>query len=121
VQLLGLLLAEGAILLLPLDVGNNAGVVGCGVWNNNCGGLNLIIVWEIVYCIIVGLLVVVFPFFIFYYEASDEGMSAEEESGGSFIKRLCSFKDMKRSCMSAFCYTLVTVGIVAIILGLSYK
>lgn len=119
--LLGLLLAEGTILLLPLDVGNNAGVTGCGVWNNNCGGLDIILVWQIVYCMIFGLIVVVFPFFIFYYEASDEGMSAEEESGGSFFARLCSFKDMKRSLLSACCYTLITVVICALIVGLSYR
>ena len=73
-MLLGLLLAECTILLLPLDVGNRAGVIGCGYWNNGCGGLNLTIVWQIIYGCIAGLVIVVFPFFIFYYEADDEGM-----------------------------------------------
>lgn len=48
--------------------------MGCGFWNNNCGGLDLTLVWQIVYCMIAGLVVVIFPFFIFYYEADDEGM-----------------------------------------------
>lgn len=66
--------------------GNRAGVVGCGFWNDDCGGLNLALVWQIVYCIIFGLVVVIFPFFIFFYEADDEGLAAEDAaraSGGS--------------------------------------
>lgn len=120
-QLLGLLLAECTILMLPLDVGNNAGVLGCGAWNNNCGGLDLIAAWEVIYCIIAGLLVIVFPFFIFYYEADDEGMTADEEAAGSFVGRLCNFKNVKKSCASASIYTVVTFGICALIVGLSYK
>lgn len=121
VQILGLLLAECTILLLPLDVGNNAGVLGCGVWNNDCGSLDLIAVWEIVYCMIAGLLVIVFPFFIFYYEADDEGMTADAEAGGSCMARFLNFKNMKKSCASASIYTVVTFGICALIVGLSYK
>ena len=120
-QLLGLLLAECTILMLPLDVGNKAGVLGCGVWNNSCGGLDLIAAWQVIYIIIACLLVVVFPFFIFYYEADDEGMTADAEADGSFIARLCNFKNVKKSLLSACSYTLVTFGLCAMIVGLSYK
>jgi len=47
-------------------------VVGCGVWNDNCGGLDMLLVWEIVYCAIAGMVVVVVPFTIFWYEAASE-------------------------------------------------
>ncbi len=69
--LLGMLMAECTVLLLPLDVGNMTGTVGCGIWNNNCGGLNMALAWQVAYCIIAGLIVVVIPFFIFYYEDDD--------------------------------------------------
>jgi hypothetical protein len=101
--------------------GNRAGVVGCGFWNNNCGGLDIALVWQIVYCIIAGLIVVVFPFFIFYYENDDEGMSAEEESGGSCFARLCNFGNCKRSLGVAFSYTLVTTAISALVVWLCYN
>ena len=42
-----LLIAECSILLLPLDVGNRSGLVGCGYWNNNCGGLDMALVWQV--------------------------------------------------------------------------
>lgn len=108
---LGLLFAEATVLLLPLDVGNRAGIVGCGYWNDDCGGLDLVIVWQIAYCIIAALVVVIFPFFIFFYENDDEGMEAEEASEGSCFKKLCNFRNCKRSCGAAICYTLVTVAI----------
>ena len=101
--------------------GNRAGVVGCGFWNNNCGGLDLTTVWQIVYCIIAGLVVVVFPFFIFYYENDDEGMQAESESGGSCFRQLIDMRNFKRSFCAALCYTLVTTGIAAIVIGVSYR
>ena len=108
------------MLLSNVKQGNRAGLVGCGFWNNNCGGLDLTTVWQIVYCMIAGLVVVVFPFFIFYYEADDEGMQAAEESEGSCIRRLCDFRNFKRSFMSAFCYTLVTTALAAIVIAVSY-
>jgi hypothetical protein len=39
----------------PPVQGNRAGVVGCGFYNNNCGGLDLRIVWKIVYGCIAGM------------------------------------------------------------------
>ena len=41
-----MLMAEATVLLLPLDVGNKSGTVGCGAWNNNCGGIDMVTVWE---------------------------------------------------------------------------
>jgi hypothetical protein len=100
--------------------GNRAGVVGCGFWNNNCGGLDIALVWQIVYCIIAGLIVVIFPFFIFYYENDDEGMSAEEESASCW-GRMCNFGNFKRSFGVALCYTLATTAISALVVFLMYN
>ena len=41
-----MLMAEATVLLLPLDVGNKSGTVGCGAWNNNCGGIDMVTVWQ---------------------------------------------------------------------------
>lgn len=46
-QLLGMLIAEVAVLMLPLDVANQAGAIGCGIWNNNCGGFNMALAWQV--------------------------------------------------------------------------
>ena len=145
-----MLLAECTILLLPLDVvrvsahgararspharllslpplpplppqGNRAGLVGCGFWNSGCGGLDLTFVWQIMYGCIAGLVCVVFPFFIFFYEADDEGMQAAEDNPESCIARCCDFRNCKRSCLSATCYTAITVVLSAIIWLVSYN
>lgn len=106
----GLLLAECAILLLPLDVGNRAGVVGCGFWNSECGGLDLSLVWQIVYLAIAVMVVVIIPFAIFYYEADDEGMSAAS-SGRGCCGRLFHCGNCRRALCSAICYETITLVI----------
>lgn len=78
VVLLAMLFAEITVLLLPLDVGNRSGVVGCGFWNDSCGGLDMVLVWEIVYCAMAILVVMVVPFTIFYYEAASEHTKGKE-------------------------------------------
>jgi LMBR1 domain-containing protein 1 len=122
--LLGMLLAECTILLLPLDVGNRTGLVGCGFWNNGCGGLNLAAVWQIVYWIIFGLLVVVFPYMIFFYEADDEGLAAEDAARAAgtstCMARLCDFRGCGRATVSAVIYTLITIVIAGVVIALMY-
>ena len=120
-QLLGMLFAECTILLLPLDVGNKVGLVGCGVWNNNCGGLDLSLAWEIAYCCIALLVVVVFPFFIFFYEADDEGMEAEATEGSTCLTRCLDFRNCKRAFLSALCYELLTLAISLLVVFLCYN
>lgn len=122
--LIGMLLAECTILLLPLDVGNRAGLVGCGFWNSDCGGLDLALTWQIVYCIIFGLVVVVFPFFIFFYEADDEGLAAEDKARAAgestCMARLCDFRGCGRALCSATVYTLITTAIAVFVLLMMY-
>uniref|UniRef100_A0A7R9Y953 Uncharacterized protein n=1 Tax=Pinguiococcus pyrenoidosus TaxID=172671 RepID=A0A7R9Y953_9STRA len=68
----GLLLIQITILLLPLDVQNSSGEVGCAQgFNSDCGDLNMRLAWFILYCIMAFLVIIVFPFAIFYYEADD--------------------------------------------------
>jgi hypothetical protein len=69
-------------------------------------------VWQIAYCIIAALIVVVFPFFIFYYENDDENMGAKEGSEGNcFTGCAMRFAAFRRSFCVAFSYTLVCVVI----------
>lgn len=119
--LLGMLFAECTILLLPLDVANRAGVIGCGFWNDNCGGMNLAIVWEVAYCIIAALVIIVFPFFIFFYENDDEGMEVEADAEAGFFAKLCNCRNVKRSLGVAIGYTLVTLVISLIVILVMYK
>lgn len=78
VVMFGMLFSECAVLLLPLDVGNKAGVVGCGYWNNDCGGLQLDFVWQMVYVLVAAFVVIILPYTVFYYEADDrEGNKGE--------------------------------------------
>lgn len=99
------------MLLLPLDVGNQAGALSV----NTIGGLNLSTTWLVAYCIIVGLVIVVMPFFIFYYEADDEGMDAKEngEDCWSWVRLSCTA--CKRSCCTAIINTCI-ISIIAVIL-----
>ena len=48
--LIGFTIAQGSVLLLPLDVANNEGYAGCdGFDTDACGGLDMNLLWEIIY------------------------------------------------------------------------
>ncbi len=104
--------------------------------------------WQIAYCIIAGLLIVVLPFLIYYYEADDEGMGAAERAMATLpgpagdklqgesepprapiwanlsLKGKCAAcfdsRNFKRSAASAFCYTSLTVLVAGLVIGLCY-
>ena len=64
------------------------------------------------YCIIAALIVIVFPFFIFYYENDDEGMEAKEKSEGSCLMACwLRFESCRRSFWVALGYTALTVAL----------
>lgn len=68
----GLTFAESAVLLLPLDVSNKSGAVGCFTdWGPDCGGLDMTTLWNIVFIGIAALLIIVIPFGVYFYEAED--------------------------------------------------
>ncbi len=100
--------------------GNRAGVVGCGFYNNNCGGLDLTSAWEIVYWCIAVMVVVILPFAIFFYEADDEGMGVKAAGGGAIAQRL-NCGDCKRSFMSALCYEIITLVISVTVLVVMWQ
>jgi hypothetical protein len=66
------------------------------------------------------MVIVIFPFFIFYYEADDEGMGAEAASGGSRLAACCNFTNVKRSLASACAYTLIVMALCALTLWLMF-
>ena len=70
--LIGFTLAQASVLLLPLDVANREGYTGCDGYDTAlCGGLNMTLVWEIFFIIILVYVVLLIPFTIFFYEADD--------------------------------------------------
>jgi LMBR1 domain-containing protein 1 len=105
---------------MSLAQGNRAGVVGCGFWNNSCGGLQLGPVWLAVYILIAALVVVGLPFAIFYYETDDEGLSALQ----SGAKRTAAGCGRMCGCARTFCvaltYTIITAAIATTILVVSW-
>lgn len=118
-----MLVAECTVLLLPLDVGNSLGATGCGPWNNWCtGGLNMPVLWQIAYCTIAALIVVVMPFFIFYYESDDEGMEADQKAEGCVDGLRLRFAACKRNLLSACCYTsiIAVLGIALFLILYNY-
>jgi LMBR1 domain-containing protein 1 len=88
--LLGLVLAGATVLLLPLDVANNEGYAGCiGYDTQFCGGLDMVLFWEIFFWTIPAFVFLLIPFMTFYYEA-DDGMLMEGTTvGGQRNSRLC--------------------------------
>ena len=99
--------------------GNKSGLVGCGFWNNNCGGLNLTVAWQIVYITIAILVTVVFPFLMFMYESDDEGITAAKAGAGK-LGQMCDVAACGRAVLSAICYEMITLAIAIPILILTW-
>lgn len=63
------------VLLLPIDVANNAGNPGCDNSNGSgasfCGGINILLMWEVLFMAIGLLLIFFIPFAAFFYLADD--------------------------------------------------
>lgn len=112
VIMLGLLLAELSVLLIPLDVANRSssiyGNIGCSSWNTACGGIDVAVLWQVVYMLIAFFVVSIIPFTIFFYESY-------EYKAGSGTDQGC-WKQFK----GAFCWQMIATVIVAIVLGVTY-
>ena len=81
VAVLALTFAEATIFLLPLDVANGGGAVGCGAWLDDkglCGNLQLDLVWQIVVVAVVVFVVFLIPFAISYYQSYDVDLDGKE-------------------------------------------
>ena len=78
--LLGFMIAQGSILMIPLDVANQGTYAGCQGYDNTfCGGLDMAMAWQILYIVVLAYIVLLIPFAIFYYEA-DDGQGNLKES-----------------------------------------
>ena len=91
VAVLALTFAEATIFLLPLDVANGGGAVGCGAWLDQtdlCGNLDLTGVWQGVMLTVFVLCVFIIPLAISYYQAYEVNLDGEEV--GSCGSKLCT-------------------------------
>lgn len=96
VIVVGLMFAEIAVLLMPLDVANRSGTVGCQWKGDACGGLDLSGLWLAVAIIIMVFALFIIPLTIFYYEAFDVDKNFKETT--------CA-----KQCCSAMKYQIVTM------------
>jgi len=112
VVVFGIVLAGGTIMLLPLDVSNNEGYTGCTGYDTKlCGGLDMVLFWNIMYGLILATLVVLIPFSIFYYEADD----------GTLMKGTSVKQKLNSRICEALWYTVAVIIIVgAIVTGLYF-
>ncbi|CAM9277020.1 unnamed protein product, partial [Ectocarpus fasciculatus] len=84
---LGLQIAEMAVMLIPIDVANNEGDIECDRTDasvHECGGINMRIFWWTLFCMIAILLIVFIPFITFYYEADDGSLLTGEVTHSRF-------------------------------------
>ena len=95
-------LCEISVMFVALDVANKAGIPGCGIWNNFCGGLVLSTAWQALFGIIFAFVALIIPFATFFYEANEQGRKLKS--------RLCE----------ALQYQGIALVISGIILGLMF-
>jgi len=103
----GLALSQACILLLPLDVGNKGGAVGCtNGWTSAafCGGLDMALLWHVVSMAIAVFVTILVPFAIFHYEADDGFGNRAERSWWVAVKQ-----------------ELLMLLIVGLVLGIAFK
>jgi len=88
--LIGFVLSGATVLLLPLDVANNEGYSGCDGFDTAvCGGLNMLLFWNIIYLTIPIFIFLLIPFMTFYYEADDGMTMAGTSIGATPNSRIC--------------------------------
>ena len=78
VVVLGISLALICILMLPFDVANQGGGIGCSTWNAGsraCGGLNLTLIWQILFLLLGLWYFILIPFTMFFYESYEPGVT----------------------------------------------
>lgn len=96
-------------------------MVGCESFNEDgCGGLDVNVAWNIVYVAIAIMVIIVIPFIIFYYEADDEGMGAEQRHAGETVKKCADSTNCRKSLCSAICYTGITLVVSMLVLVITF-
>ena len=110
--MLGLLLAETSVLLIPLDVANRSssiyGNIGCSTWNPNCGGIDVGTLWQVIYWTIAIFIMAIIPFTIFYYENFEYEAGSDKE--GSCWKQV----------RGALCYQMIVTIFCLVFLFVTY-
>eukprot|EP01035_Chromulina_nebulosa_P019208 gene19208-25059_t len=79
-----------SILLIPVDVANNAGNPGCDLPNQSsvyCGGVNFFTMWESLFCMCCFVVIGLIPFSTFYYEGN-VSIDGTKKPRGVFISAL---------------------------------
>eukprot|EP01059_Diplonema_ambulator_P001182 TRINITY_DN10930_c0_g1_i2.p1 TRINITY_DN10930_c0_g1~~TRINITY_DN10930_c0_g1_i2.p1 ORF type:complete len:471 (+),score=69.73 TRINITY_DN10930_c0_g1_i2:136-1548(+) len=104
-------------LLLPFDVANKKDPT---IRNDTGGGLDLELLWQMTLWAVLGMVIVVLPFALYYYEAWDpdsEGATITREytEGGD-----SQFSIIGRQITSGICWTLATIIIFAGMLLICY-
>jgi len=85
-----------SVLMIPIDVANNGGALGCtllGFSNAYCGGINFIEVWESLFLLGAFFICSLIPFAIFYYETDDGSLFRKADEPNRcfrFPRRFCS-------------------------------
>ncbi|KAG5184761.1 LMBR1-like membrane protein [Tribonema minus] len=107
--LLGLTLAEGTVLFLPLDVANNGGNVDCNQsWSDVfCGSIDMTAAWSALFYLIFIFAFFLIPYTIFFYEEDDT-----EVLEGKF--------NFAKTFIIATKYMLVVAFLVALVVGISF-
>lgn len=96
---------------LPLDVSNNAGSLECSYkWGSqeNCGQLDMVWYWSMIFCACFALITVILPFAIFYYEAIDDTEVGGKQAGP------------RQAAGTATCYTFFVVLAAGLTLGIMF-
>ena len=99
---------------------NRNGLVGCGSFNEACGNLNLVLLWQILFVAIAGMVVLVIPFTVFYYETDDEGVGARKRAPDDMLKRCTDTTNCSRSLGAAFLYTIITLVICGMLVAIPF-
>eukprot|EP01041_Mallomonas_annulata_P002734 gene2734-5382_t len=78
---IGLLVSQLSVLLLPIDVANNNGSIDCqsNADGNVCGGIDMTLFWQVLLVIVIVMLIVIIPFATFFYEADDGSLTGTEK------------------------------------------
>mmetsp|Transcript_17303 Transcript_17303/g.35567 ORF Transcript_17303/g.35567 Transcript_17303/m.35567 type:complete len:562 (+) Transcript_17303:200-1885(+) len=88
VVIIGVMLAGATCLLLPLDVANKEGYAGCDGYNTAvCGGLNMVLFWDIFFWLIPLWVFLMIPFSTFFYEADDGMLMAGTTADPNPVKK----------------------------------
>jgi LMBR1 domain-containing protein 1 len=113
IVLLGFVLAGATVLMLPLDVANNEGYAGCEGYDTGlCGGLNMELMWDIVFWMIPIWVFVLIPFATFYYEADDGMLMAGTAYAPNPVRQ--------SRIGQAICYQLFVFVIIGVIFAVTY-